>query len=201
VAAVAGDPKGKSATSLLREWLRDQIALLGTANVGPLAEGGVLYLAEDQDRLNQFVTERVYDMAAEVARAMLLETRRVKRFYESENTTPEEQRVRMERWFDRMEHQPMKGYMRLGSMTRDDLITAAEEREKRAATEVATARWYRILAQGLGDEQTVREAFTPEQVAEAYSNATNDVLDRLSRLIDGGLDQALRDILGDDDEL
>jgi hypothetical protein len=199
---VAGDPKGKSATSLLREWLRDEIARAGIANVGPLAEGGVLYLAEDQERLNQFVTERVYDMAAEVARAMLLETRRVRRFYESaEGVSPEEQRVRMERWFDRMEHQPLKGYMRLGAMTRDDLITAAEEREKRAATEVATARWYRILAQGLGEGQVVRDRYTPEQVAEAYSNATNDVLDRLSRLIDGGLEDALRDILGDDDEV
>jgi hypothetical protein len=198
---MAGSPKGKSATSLLREWLRDQVALLGTANVGPLAEGGVLYLAEDQDRLNQFVTERVYDMAAEVARAVLLETRRVKRFYESDEVSPEEQRIRMERWFDRMEHQPLKGYMRLGSMSKEDLITAAEEREKRAATEVATARWYRVLAEGLGEGQVVRDVFTPEQVAEAYSNATNDVLDRLTRLIDGGLDQALRDILGDDDEL
>jgi hypothetical protein len=176
----------KSATSTLREWMRDRISLAGEVKIKELGEEGIQFLAEDQDRLNQFVTERVYDMAAEIGRAVLLETRRIKRFYEADATTDEERQARLGRWFQRMEHQPIRGnYMRLQAMTRQDLLAAAEEREKRATVEMVTARWYRLLAAGMTDEQTVRDRYTPEQVARFYDSASDSLLANLNAIING----------------
>ena len=190
----------KSATSLLREWMRDRISLLGEVKIKELGEEGIQFLAEDQERLNEFVTERVYDMAAEIGRAVLLETRRIKRFYESEAKTEEEKQQRLGRWFQRMEHQPIRGnYMRLQSMTRDDLLAAAEEREKRATVEMVTARWYRLLAAGMQPDQTVKDRYSPEQVATFYDRAADSLLANLNAII-GGAQQAYDDIMRDDDD-
>lgn len=176
----------KTATSLLREWMRDRIQMLGEVKIRELGEEGIQFLAEDQDRLNQFVTERVYDMAAEIGRAVLLETRRIKRFYEAEARTEEEKQVRLGRWFQRMEHQPIRGnYMRLQAMTKADLLVAAEEREKRATVELVTARWYRLLAAGMSEEQTVADRWKPEQVANLYDTAADSLLSNLNAIING----------------
>ena len=176
----------KSATSTLREWMRDRISLAGEVKIKELGEEGIQFLAEDQERLNQFVTERVYDMAAEIGRAVLLETRRIKRFYEAEAKTEEEKQQRLGRWFQRMEHQPVRGnYMRLQAMTRQDLLSAAEEREKRATVELVTARWYRLLAAGMSDEQTVSDRYSPEQVASFYESAADSLLANLNAIING----------------
>lgn len=176
----------KSATSTLREWMRDRISLAGEVKIKELGEEGIQFLAEDQERLNQFVTERVYDMAAEIGRAVLLETRRIKRFYEAEAKTEEEKQQRLGRWFQRMEHQPVRGnYMRLQAMTRQDLLLAAEEREKRATVELVTARWYRLLAAGMTEEQTVRDRYSPEQVASFYESAADSLLANLNAIING----------------
>lgn len=191
----------QSATSLLREWMRDRIHLLGEVKIRELGEEGYLFLAEDQDRLNQFVTERVYDMAAEIGRAVLLETRRIRRFYEAEAKTEEEKQARLGRWFQRMEHQPLRGnYMRLQAMTKQDLLAAAEEREKRATVEMVTARWYRLLAAGMTDDQTVKERWQPEQVANLYESAADSLLGNLNAIINGA--QAAYDNLmhTDDDD-
>ena len=176
----------RSATSTLREWMRDRISLAGEVKIKELGEEGIQFLAEDQERLNQFVTERVYDMAAEIGRAVLLETRRIKRFYEAEAKTEEEKQQRLGRWFQRMEHQPVRGnYMRLQAMTRQDLLVAAEEREKRATVEMVTARWYRLLAAGMTEEQTVKDRYSPEQVATFYESAADSLLANLNAIIGG----------------
>ena len=190
----------KSATSLLREWMRDRISLAGEVKIKELGEEGIQFLAEDQERLNQFVTERVYDMAAEIGRAVLLETRRIKRFYEAEAKTEEEKQQRLSRWFQRMEHQPVRGnYMRLQAMTRQDLLSAAEEREKRATVELVTARWYRLLAAGMvADDQTVSQRYTPEQVASFYDSAADSLLSNLNAIINGA-QATYDDIMGRDD--
>jgi len=189
----------KSATSLLREWMRDRIQLLGEVKIRELGEEGYLFLAEDQDRLNQFVTERVYDMAAEIGRAVLLETRRIRRFYEAEAKTEEEKQARLGRWFQRMEHQPIRGnYMRLQAMTKQDLLVAAEEREKRATVELVTARWYRLLAAGMTEEQTVMDRWKPEQVANLYESAADSLLGNLNAIINGA-QAAYENIMGTDE--
>lgn len=189
----------KSATSLLREWMRDRIQLLGEVKIRELGEEGYLFLAEDQDRLNQFVTERVYDMAAEIGRAVLLETRRIRRFYEAEAKTEEEKQARLGRWFQRMEHQPIRGnYMRLQAMTKQDLLVAAEEREKRATVELVTARWYRLLAAGMTEEQTVMDRWKPEQVANLYESAADSLLGNLNAIINGA-QAAYNNIMGTDE--
>jgi len=186
---------GKSATSLLREWMRDRIAFVGEVRVSDLGTEGVRFLAEDQEVLNQFVTEQVYAMAAEIGRAVLLESRRIKRFYEREAETEGQRLERLERWFQRWEHNPVGGYKRLGNMTRHDLLLAAQEREERAVNEVTTARWYRILAEGLlTDEQTVRERYTPEQVQLAWESAGETVLAGLDQIMQG-VDETLRRIM------
>jgi len=187
----------KSATSVLREWMRDYIQRAGEVNVKAMAQDGVRRLADDQDLLNQFVTERVWDMAAEVGRAVLRETRQVRRFWEGAARTPEERRERLDRWFQRMEHQPVRGtYNRLGVMRKADLVAAAEERVNRARPELVTARWFLILAEGMDDEHTVAETYRPDAVARAYDTAgdfINANLDALMR----GVDEALRRVMGD----
>jgi hypothetical protein len=178
--------------------MRDRISLAGEVKIKELGEEGIQFLAEDQERLNQFVTERVYDMAAEIGRAVLLETRRIKRFYEAEAKTEEEKQQRLGRWFQRMEHQPVRGnYMRLQAMTRQDLLSAAEEREKRATVEMVTARWYRLLAAGMTEEQTVKDRYSPEQVASFYESAADSLLANLNAII-GGAQAAYDTIMNTD---
>lgn len=188
--------EGKSASSVLREWMRDRISSLGEAKVGPLADEAVQFLADDQEMLNQFVSERVYDTAAEMVRAVILETRRIKRFYEAAAKTPAEEQERVQRWFNRMEHQPIRNsYLRLRLMTREDLLAGAREREVRGSAELSVARWYRILATGMRDEQTVAEVYTPDQVSAAYQSAQTTVQNNLDLLM-GGIEETLRNIMG-----
>jgi hypothetical protein len=188
---------GHSATAILREWLRERIAQLNEANATRLSTEAVEFLATDQDLLNQFVSERVYDTTSEIVRAVLLETRRVRKFYEGAAETPGQQAERIERWFDRMEHSPTRHYVRLRLMTRADLLAGAEERMAQGASDFTVARWYTTLAQGLVEAQTVGEVYTPEQVARAYQDAQDTVQTNLDHLM-RGVDGALRRIMGTD---
>jgi len=191
--------EGKSASSILREWMRDRISTLGEAKVGPLADEAVQFLADDQEMLNQFVSERVYDTAAEMVRAVILETRRIKRFYEAAATTPAEQQERVQRWFNRMEHQPIRNsYLRLRLMTKEDLLAGAREREVRGGIELGMARWYRILAAGMAETQTVADVYTPDQVSAAYESAQTTVQNNLDLLMTG-IEETLRNIMGEND--
>jgi len=190
---MAGSGRRKpTATTRLREWVRDQVhdGLRERADVHALSNRAVEWLQADPQLLDDFVYERVYDTVAEIIRVVLLETRRTKRAAERAGLSDDERAVEVRKWLDRMEHLPVVGYVRLGSMRRDDLLAAAEESLARARRETTRARWLRVLAEGLAgsDGETVEEHFTAEQVARAYERAEEVVLARVDAILEGTRD-------------
>jgi len=195
MAEVAEPGRARSATTQVREWIRDRIDPSDRGATPRIAEGAVAWLQETPDLLDRFLYEQVFNTTAEIVRAVMLETRRVKRFAEVVDESEETKRAALQRWLDRREHvNPQVGYVRLGAMTAEELLLAAQERETRAKRDLGHARWFRMLATGLDEGQTVEERYTALQVEEAYESATETVTARMAEIM-AGADDALRHIL------
>jgi hypothetical protein len=69
------------------------------------------------------------------------------------------------RWMGWMEHVGDR-FIRLGDMTRRDLLLAAQERRRRADREYKIADLWEKLAAGLAEEQRVGEVYTIDQIQE-----------------------------------
>lgn len=63
-------------------------------------------------------------------------------------------------------------YLKVLSMTADDLVDAADQREHRANVELAYARLWRALASKLNTGQTVGDRFKPEDLDRMYLDLT-----------------------------
>lgn len=195
VAEPGRDGRTRSATTQVREWIRDRIDPSDRGATPRIAEGAVAWLQETPDLLDRFLYEQVFNTTAEIVRAVMLETRRVKRFTEVADEPEEAKREALQRWLDRREHvNPQIGYVRLGAMTAEELLLAAQERETRARRDLGHARWFRMLATGLDEGQTVEERYTALQVEAAYESATDAVNARMEGIM-AGADEALRRIL------
>jgi len=189
------DGRTRSATTQVREWIRDRIDPSDRGATPRIAEGAVAWLQETPELLDRFLYEQVFNTTAEIVRAVMLETRRVKRFTEVADESEETKREALQRWLDRREHvNPQVGYVRLGAMTAEELLLAAQERETRAKRDLGHARWFRMLATGMDEGQTVEERYTALQVEEAYESATDAVNARMEGIMSGA-DEALRRIL------
>lgn len=77
---------------------------------------------------------------------------------------------RFERW---MEHANGR-YVQFMEMDKSDLEEAARQREARAGTELAIARFERMLAGKLRKKDKVSDQFTPEQLDELWDKANGD---------------------------
>lgn len=186
----------RRATTRLREWVRDQVDPQERSSVTRLSEEAVRWLMEDGDLLDRFVYEQVYNTVAEIVRAVLLESRRVRRFQERLRLSADEQRAALRRWMDRMEH-CNHTYVRLGSMTRQEVVLAANEHRTRTRQGAVKWRWFATLAAGMADDETVEQAFSAEEVERAYESAQDSVTASLDTIL-AGVEETLARILEPD---
>jgi len=191
----------RSATAQVRERTRDRVDTSSRDNTKRITLEIVEWLKEDEDLLDTFLYEQAFHTVAEVVRAVMAESRRVKRYRDLLEEPEEFRRQRLQEWLDQREHvNPKVGYVRLGAMTRPDLKLAREDREARVTRDATRLRWYALLEAGMpDDEQTVEQVYTALQVEQAYESASEAVLAHLSRLTEGAAD-ALRSILRPGDE-
>jgi hypothetical protein len=187
----------RRATTRVREWLRDRIDPAERGTTAQVTQAGVEWLREDEDLLDAFLYEHLFTLVAEMVRAEMLATRRVRRMKDLLEETDEVQLLRLRQWFDRMEHvSPEVGYVRLGAMTRPDFRQARAERRARVLRDATHDRWYAMLEAGLPDDDTpVEEVYTPAQVEQAYESASQVVLGHLDQIIAGAkeaLDRIIR---------
>lgn len=190
------DPgRPRTATTEVREWIRDRVDPTDRGVAPRIAEEAVAWLQTDADLLDRFLYEQVFNTTAEIVRAVMLETRRVKRFTQLAEESEPQRRESLRQWLDRREHvNPEVGYVRLGAMTAAELILAASEREGRARRDLAGARWYRMLAADMTEGQTVEDRYTPGQIEEAYERASATLTSRMEGIM-AGAEQAMKDIL------
>lgn len=194
---MADDPeqKSRSATTLVREWIRDRTDPVERGRTPALAEECVAWLQTNPDLLDRFLYEQVYNTAAELVRAVMLASRRTRRFKEMADASEEDRRNALRAWFDRMEHvSPAIGYVRLGAMTKDELLTGAQERETRAGNDLTSARWFRTLASGLEEGQSVEDRYTSRQVEAAHEQSREHINANLDGIL-AGVDDVMRRIL------
>lgn len=193
-------PRERSATTRVREWIRDAVDPKDRATTQAITEAAVEWLQREPDLLDRFVYEQLFNTCGEILRSVMLNTRRVKRMEEMLEETTEAQQSRLQQWFDRMEHvSPRVGYVRLGAMTRVELREAREERARRVLRDGSALRWYAMLEAGLpDDETTVEQRYTATQVEACYESATDAVSSRMDSILDG-VAPALRAILEPDE--
>lgn len=198
--ADAPTPPERSATTRVREHVRDLIGDSERVDAQEIANTVVEWLQTQPEVLDLFLYERVFDTATGVVRAVLLQTRRVQRMADLIDKPPEKQREKLWAWFDRMEHLgPKLGYARLKVMTAEELLKAAREREERAKPDLTHARWYRMLAAGLEPEQLVGERYSASEVERVYESAAKHVDQHLASIMDGAA-EALDRLLNPDDD-
>lgn len=193
-------PRQRGATTRVREWVRDRVDPAERTTTVALTEATVEWLQTEPELLDRFLYEQIFNTCGEIIRAVMLNTRRVRRAKEQSEETDEQARERLRQWFDRMEHvSPTAGYVRLGSMTRVELREAREERAKRVLRDGTHLRWYAILEQGLDDDvTTVEDRYTAAQVEQAYESASDTVSSRMDSILEG-VAPALRAILYPDE--
>jgi hypothetical protein len=185
----------RRATTTVREWLRDRIDPAERGTTAQITEVGVAWLRQDEELLDNFLYEHLFAVVAEMVRAEMQATRRVRRMKEAIEETEEQARARLQQWFDRREHvSPEIGYVRLGALTMDDLEVGALEREQRVRRDATGARWFRILRSGMAPGQTVEEVYTALQVEQAYDSARATVAARMEDIM-AGAQEALDRIL------
>ena len=187
----------RSATTRLREWVRDRVDPLERGSVSDLTAQAVEWMESQEDLVDQFLYERAYDTVAEVVRAVLLQTRRVQRMRERLEMPESKRREALQEWMERMEHCD-KTYVRLGSMTKEELELGAEEERVRTGHSATKWRWYTMLAAGMEIGQTVEQRYTALQVEQCYLSAQEEVSSKLDDIL-AGVDEALDRIINPDD--
>jgi len=193
-------PRERGATTQVREWIRDRVDPRERATTQALTDEVVAWLKQQPDLLDRFLYERLFDLVAEMFRAVMTDTRRARRWLERAAETPEQERARLQQWFDRMEHvSPEKGYVRLGSLKRPELRAARQERATRVRRDQTHLRWYALLEEGLeDDETTVQDRYTAAQVEALYESASDTVTGRMDTILDG-VNDAYRRIMFPDE--
>src|SRR5262245_29104306 len=198
--ALGGRPppgRARSATTRFRAGVRDRTDPLERGDGAELTGPGVAWMGTQGDLVERFLYERAYDTVAEIVRSVLLQSRRVKRVRERLEMPPEQQREALQEWMERMEH-CNKTYVRLGSMTKEELDLGAEEGRARTGHAATKWRWYTMLSAGMTAGQTVEQRYTALQVEQCYLSAQDEVNARLDDILTG-VDEALDRIINPDD--
>lgn len=167
-------------------WIDAQLAEAGgDVQIGAIADRALLEFRDDQLLWESYLPQIAYDavqrriarlrtQAMQTARAAA-RTTWVDRVAEADRTIPTPALVRHEEriaaflanWREHVGDR----HIRLGDMTRDDLLQAAAERKARGAVELQRAQTLERLAQPLRDGQTVSEGWSPDALVTMLQEA------------------------------
>ena len=173
-----------SATMELYRWAEKEVSGVGAADrlkISDLTERAKERFTVKQDWVDRFVDEALTDMVRSVCRQVVASTRGGYKKYifkdtvlgvqtYAEQTTKEAATLHMKlmsKWGQWMEFNGQQ-HVRLFEMTRQDLLQAAAERERRAERELEIAALWRAMAAQMTDSVVVRDVFNPAQI-EALS--------------------------------
>lgn len=151
-----------SPRAILRGWVREQVDGQEEVHVPKLADAALAHFRSDQTFLDALLAENLPSMVSDVCRTVLAKTRFIHLGDEYVTREAFEGRA-TSRWDLWMEHAGDR-HVALTAMTKVDLLTAAEERDHRAAEESRRAKFLRTLAAPLKQGETVGAHFTAEQL-------------------------------------
>jgi hypothetical protein len=154
----------------VRLWVRDQIKDREEVHIPTIAEDGVRALSKDRRFLAALASEMLRDMIYDLARQEISHTRGFIQIGDSAvDREGLQKRVRAHNVFRGwLEHVGDK-HVRLLEMTHEDLMVAADEREKRGTHEIEIAALWRTIANQLEGGQTVGSRFSEEEIDRMYS--------------------------------
>ena len=157
----------KTPRQQLSAWMRQRIADMDEVNLPDLARAAVEAHKADAAFLAAWFEDTGYAVAYTLGAQLAAQTRRpVLHQAPAPAPDPDVANPPAPRagWFERLEHLGAR-YLRLGDMTRQDLLDFAVEREGPALTELRLVGLVRKLAGKMADDgKMVREVFSEEEI-------------------------------------
>jgi len=119
----------------LAAWFRQQLAGAEEVLLPDLARKAVEARRDDLEFLQAWYDDTIYPVAYGIGVQVCAETRVPRIEHDTPSPVAATEGVPRRRWLDALEHVGDR-YLRLGEMTKADLLRAAEERERPALTEL-----------------------------------------------------------------
>lgn len=152
-------------------YIRESIAGLTEVSLPDIAADTVAHFGGDQEFVMSAYLELFPSMAHRIAMQVVSELRGVRVSYEAHTEDASGEAAKdaaskkpRRKWFDCLEYTGEK-HIRVVSMTKVDLIAAAEIREQRGTTDIQIGGLWRKLARGMKDGETVGDRYKEEEIA------------------------------------
>ena len=153
-----------SARAQVRQWVREQMEDASEVDLPALAGRAVAHFRGDAAFIQTFLDESLPTLVYDIASSIGSKTRLLSfGDHLATRATVADAATRhtvFERW---LEHAGAR-HIRLLSMTKADLLVAAEERRKRGEHDMWLSRLWVRIAKDMSDEDTVGERFTTEEI-------------------------------------
>lgn len=153
----------------LRDWVKEQIAGKTEVHSPTVADAAVLHFSDDREFIVAFLNEMLRPMIYQTVVQVMKATRGAGDVIVlgddvvTRDVATERARTMRNKWTGWLERSGTR-HVRLMEMRRDDLLLAADEREKRGATEYELAALWRALAERLEGNEKVAERFSADEI-------------------------------------
>ena len=167
--------KELTARQRLDEWIEQRIAGNDEVPIPTLRDAAITAFKNDGKFLAQLGREYLAETVYEAIRRCIGRSRLVVLgdVAATKDAVTERAAKLASRWDGWWEHSGER-HVQLLEMTRDDLLAAAEERERRGRHELFLARLWRHLAERLENGDRVRDQFTADQIDQAAAELRKD---------------------------
>ena len=175
---MATDPSTK-ASARFAGWIADQLTTMAEVRLTDLTARAMDEWGDDFALWQEMLPRLVYEeVQRQVARQRQAADRRARAAARATATASEavqhlvHHQERVAAFMDRFYEHVGNRHIRLGDMTRDDLLEAAAERTIRGRSELARAEVFRRLADPMRPGETVRQAWSPDTLVDLWSTIT-----------------------------
>ena len=154
-----------SSRTRVRQWVRDHVAGKEEIRIPDVVDAAVKDFSRDRKFLTALATESLRDMVYEITKDTIGRSRMILLGEVGTNHDGVKRRARTHTVFRDWLERVGDHHVRLLDMTREDLLVAADERQKRGQHEVAIAALWRTIANGLEGGQVVGTKYTADEIA------------------------------------
>lgn len=149
----------------VRLWVRERIQGEEEVSLPELANEAIQVLGGDRKFITAFANECLHDMVLELASQVIKQTRGLIKIGDVvTDVEGVKRRARKQSVFANWLEHVGDRHVRLLDMTREDLLSAADERQTRGERELEVAALWRTLAQRLEGGQAVKDRFSAEEI-------------------------------------
>lgn len=157
----------KEAEALARTLVRARLEVDGYVKLPDVTRELVEHYLQDPDWLRRYLTEALRPLLYDVAQGVVKRTRGHIVFHEEVvKAQALGERVRKNPKFSLWTERVLDRHKRLFEMSREDLIVAAEEREKRGGIEIKTAVFFREIAKPMQSTDRVGNLWDDASLSE-----------------------------------